>query len=375
MSQATPAEQRDCFTVFVDEKVSKSWSEHLKAFEISQTIRGLYSCTLVFQEMPDPTNGYPLLEEAGHLFGKALRLSGCVAPVAPLPNPNKPWIHTLAGPKPPLQTLFDGRITNLDAEFTENGTCTIRLTAQDRLLQLRGSPHTRTYQDFDDDGIIRQILGNNGLSADVQGAHLGVIKTVSQVKQDDLSFLQERCELAGLELWADGATVRVAPRSARISAPLALKRGDGLFRFQVLTDPSQQPTRVTAVGWSRVDKDRVEGTAELAIVTPELNGGRGGSSVRTQAFGNFTLSPAGSPATNDEARVLAESTYRRCARRFVVGRGVAAGRPELRVGAWVQLSGIGTLFGGQYYVSAATQRFDLKEGWRVEFEAERPYLA
>ena len=45
---------------------------------------------------------------------------------------------------------------------------------------------------------------------------------------------------------------------------------------------------------------------------------------------------------------------------------------RLRPGASVNLSGLGGLFNGRYAVTEVCHRFDLDEGLRSEFSAERP---
>jgi phage protein D len=77
------------------------------------------------------------------------------------------------------------------------------------------------------------------------------------------------------------------------------------------------------------------------------------------------------PLNHDEAQHEAESFFRMSARRFVVGRGVAQTKADLRVGAKLDLQGLGPLFNGKYYVVEVKHIFDLAKGLRSEFKAER----
>jgi phage protein D len=77
------------------------------------------------------------------------------------------------------------------------------------------------------------------------------------------------------------------------------------------------------------------------------------------------------PLNSQEAQHEAESFFKYSARRFVVGFGVAETKPALRVGAQVDLQGLGPLFNGKYYVSEAKHIFDNAKGLRTEFRAER----
>jgi uncharacterized protein len=78
------------------------------------------------------------------------------------------------------------------------------------------------------------------------------------------------------------------------------------------------------------------------------------------------------PFTSAECQALAEAQYRRWARRFVTGTGVADGDGRIQVGSNLTLNGLGTLFEGEFYVVAARHMFDPRTGYRTWFAVERP---
>ena len=62
----------------------------------------------------------------------------------------------------------------------------------------------------------------------------------------------------------------------------------------------------------------------------------------------------------------------RRARGFVTVRGLTNGSPEMRVGSLLTLERVGEVFnGGGYYVTRVRHTYDLTEGHRTHFEAER----
>jgi phage protein D len=142
----------------------------------------------------------------------------------------------------------------------------------------------------------------------------------------------------------------------------------------VLADLAGQRTDVSVSGWDVAGKAGLSATAEVATVSGELAGGTSGSAVLAASLGKRRERVVQTvPFTADEARVRAESLYRRIARRFVVARCVADPSPQLRVGGRVSLDGLGELFSGTYYVSEVTHLFD-HDGLRTEFVAERAGL-
>ena len=80
------------------------------------------------------------------------------------------------------------------------------------------------------------------------------------------------------------------------------------------------------------------------------------------------------PLDSGDAKARAESLYKRIARRFLIGRGVAETSAGLRVGAKVRLEQLGELFSGEYYVTEVVHRFDGELGLRTEFAVERAGL-
>ncbi len=75
-----------------------------------------------------------------------------------------------------------------------------------------------------------------------------------------------------------------------------------------------------------------------------------------------------------EAQALVDAEFAQRTRRFVVARGVAEGNPNLRVGSWLTLTGMGPRFSNTYYTTATVHQFDTEEGYRTEFTAECAYL-
>lgn len=270
--------------------------------------------------------------------------------------------------------IFRGRVTALEARFGEGRAPELAVLAEDRLQDLRMTRRTRTFANVTDADLVRQIAGDHGLQADVNldgPSH----EVLAQVNQSDLAFLRDRVRSLGGEVWVDDTTLGVARRPDRPGERLELTYGNEVREFTVIADLAGQRTEVVAGGWDVSGKQALNETASDSVLASETAGGKSGATVLREAFGarRETL-VHGAPATAAEARELASAYFRTIARRFVVGRGVAATQADLRVGATVDLTGLGPLFSGAYYVSEVCHRFDGAKGLRTEFTAERPWL-
>lgn len=270
-------------------------------------------------------------------------------------------------------TLFDGRILGLEAAFPPDRPPEITVLAEDRLQDLRMTRRTRTFADQSDADVFRQIAGDHGLSPelDVDGP---THKILAQLNQSDLAFLRERARALGVELSVDGSTLRAGPRAAG-GNPLELPYGNQLREFTVLADLAHQRTALVASGWDVGAKSELRHEAGDDCLGGELENGESGASVLRSALGERKESVAHAvPLSGEEARTVAEAAFRLGARRFLRGRGIVEPVPGLRVGATVDLTGLGPLFSGAYYLCDIVHRFDGRSGFRTEFTAERPWL-
>jgi Bacteriophage probable baseplate hub protein len=271
-------------------------------------------------------------------------------------------------------TVFDGRVMGLEAHFPDGQAPRLAVLAEDRFQDLRMTRRTRTFDNTSDADVIQQIAGDHGLQTDVSlsGPQHRVL---AQVNQSDLAFLWDRARNADARLWVEGDTLHARPRADRPGETIELTYGRGLREFAVLADLAGQRTGVTVGGWDVAAKSDLQFEATETAIANELNGGTSGASILANSLGSrkegFVRTV---PFTSQEAQTNAEALFRARARRFVRGRGVAEADGRLRVGAFVDLAGLGPLFDGTYFLAEVRHLFDGKRGIRTEFVAERPGL-
>jgi phage protein D len=271
--------------------------------------------------------------------------------------------------------LFEGRVSAINARFPDGGAPQIGLCAEDRLQDLRMARRTRCFADASLGDVVRKIAGEHGLQAqvDLSGPKH---KLLAQMNQSDLAFLRDLARREDAQIWAEGPAMKAAARSRRGGGGAVELAWAGTLReFQVAADLAHQRTGLVAGGWDVAGKQAAKHQADEKAVSAELGGGDSGPATLAQAFGaRIDTLAHGLPCGSAEARTLAESSMRHLARRFVVGWGVAETRAALKIGARLQLSGLGPLFEGGYTLTWVHHRFDNKAGMRTEFRCDRPGL-
>ena len=271
--------------------------------------------------------------------------------------------------------LFEGRISAITAIFPDGGTPQIAVCAEDRLQDLRMTRRTRAFENATLSSVLSSIANDHGLTpeASVSGE---TYKTLAQVNQSDLAFLRDLGRREDAQVWVDGTKLKAAQRAQRTGGTVEMSWAGQLREFTVSADLAHQRTKLIGSGWNVDDKASAKHEAVEAAISSELKGGTSGPSTLQRAFGDRPDILAHQvPASDAQARALAEATFRHLARRFVVGYGVAETNPDLRVGAKLKLKGLGPIFEGEYTVTDVAIRFDDKAGMRTEFVCDTPSIA
>jgi phage protein D len=340
-------------TLKLDGRDAASLGQGLLTMRVHEHVEGLYSAELQFGNWGLSGDGTDFLffDRRQLDFGKELEVG-------------------VGG-----RTLFKGKLTALEAGFPEGSPPVLTALAEDRLQDLRMTRRTRTFSDLSDADVIGQIASDHGLSPRID-APGPTHKVLAQVAQSDLAFLRERARAVGAEVWVDGSTLNVAPRSSRTGGtPITLGYPSELREFTVIADLSGQRSSVAVSGWDVAGKTAISESADDGDLGGEATGGDTGASILSSAFAERKESVVETvPLATAEAQARAKAIFRRLARGFVSGRGVAQTDPGLRAGATVRLRGVGPLFDGDYYVTEVTHLFDGAMGLRTELHVERAWL-
>lgn len=332
-------------------------AEALLGLAVEETTAGLYCCEAAFGNWGAVSGapGFLYFDRDKFDFGKAMAVT--------------------LGDGDTEARVFDGSITCLEARFPQDRTPELVVLAEDRLQDLRMTRRTRVFEDVSDEDVFNEIVAEHGLTADVD-VDGPTHRVLTQTNQSDLAFVRERARAVDAEVWLDGTTLHVQARSRRRLADVSLTYGSGLREFVVKADLATQRTSLQVGGWDVASKSDILEEAGESDIASELDGGQSGGSILQSAFGERVERLAhGVPHSSEEATVTAQAHYRRLARRFVCGRAAAEGDGRIRVGARVDLGGLGPLFNGAYYVCRVRHTFEPGVGFRTMFEVERPGLA
>lgn len=166
-----------------------------------------------------------------------------------------------------------------------------------------------------------------------------------------------RCE-ATFNNWVDGALVYPEDRTLAFARPLEIRLGeDVLFAGHIVAlegrFPAARPPELRAIAAGQTHPPDAQASALQLVhgaALRELHVTIERSAPERSARDEGLRRPAGDPTT---------------------ARGVAVPTSGLRVGARVEVEGVGPSFGGEYHVIETRHLFDHSQGLRIEFVATR----
>jgi phage protein D len=271
--------------------------------------------------------------------------------------------------------VFAGRVSAIELAMDQGRTPEVRVMAEDRLMDLRMTRRFRTFEDATLTDIAQAIASQHGLSAQVD-ADGPTQKMVQQWNQADLAFLRDQAARLGAEVWIENTALHVADRARRSGERITLIQGNDLLTVALRADLAQQRSKVTVGGFDADAKASIAEDASGSLAASEAGGRRTGPAVLDQAFGtrdSFRLRDV--PLTGAEAQAWSRAALLTRARRFVQAEGMTMGTPTLRPGATLNIERVGAIFAGDgYHVTRCLHRYDLENGYRTLFWAERPGL-
>jgi phage protein D len=336
--------------ISIDGEFNSGVSRNLNAATVTETVDGLFACEI--ELLNHGATGFLYFDRADFDFGKEIEFS--------------------IGLGASTESLFKGYITGLEARYLDGGGSRLTILAEDGLQNLRMSRRTRTFEDVTDEDVMNSIAQEHSLQTNFEDLSGPTYRVLAQTNLSDLAFLRQCARRLNAEIWLDGQSLHVAPRSSRGADRLVLAYGANLASFQVRADLAHQCTEFSVGGWDVQAKEAIHESADSSAISSELSGLEGGSSILSDAFGERKASIVHTvPLSVEEAAAVAKAEYQKKARRFVTGSGTADGDPRIKVGAILELSELGDMFDGDYYIVQACHNISLDHGYTTEFEVER----
>jgi phage protein D len=269
--------------------------------------------------------------------------------------------------------IFDGQITAIESEWREGGAPTFTVLAEDRLFPARRKRRTRLFEDSPLSDVLDMIASDYGLTAEIRDGVDSTARDWMQLDETDLAFLRRILGLCDCDVQVVGDKLQVGRIGKDRRSLVSLTAGSNLKQVRITADIAEQVSEIRLASFDPGAGEAADSTARAAGFGPGT--GKAGADLLDEKLSAVKMHSGRNGAITDaEADTLARYEADRRARAFVTARGIAQGSGELRVGSWIELSGVNAQFANQYSVTRAVHRFDRAHGYETDFEAQCAYL-
>ncbi|MFC1475868.1 phage late control D family protein [Candidatus Zixiibacteriota bacterium] len=295
----------------------------------------------------------------------------------------------------PLEEMFLGEVTGIQASFPNGGMPAMTLVAHDYLNRLAQGSYARGFGPLHDALVVMILSAENlliplidptipALSSALAAVNIvfngtGAKQGARCQGQSDLALLTSIAAKYDADFWVDGNVLYLSRFMKEYTPRLSLTWGESLLDFTPKVSTVGQVAGVSMKFTLRelplnflvtmyYDFDRE--TVGISVVPGEAAAG-----AKMFSGPSFTIvdKPISSPADIANSALVILSKLRKKLNNRLTGSGSAIGDPRIRAGAVIRLEGLGPDFSGDYRVASATHSID-GSGYRTSFEVKKEII-
>jgi len=256
-----------------------------------------------------------------------------------------------------LIAVFDGEITTIEAELGSghDGRPVLELlvTGHDRSHRMHRVTTTRTLRQVTVTDVARKLAQEHGLRVG-QLAPIGAepAEVLHQVGETDWSFLSGLVSGHGGELDVAAGALNILDPTKPEPPVAELFFGQQLQRFRPRMSSVGQVATVEVHGWDPKGKREIVQSAVPKASTPVQS-----TALGAAVAGSTVLIATMPVSTTGDVKARAGAIAARLGHERVQGEATATGDPRLVAGAYVDIKGVGTRFGGTHRIVSAVHVF------------------
>lgn len=263
--------------------------------------------------------------------------------------------------------LVNGEITALEPDLAQ-ATPTLQVRGYDRAHRLHRGRHRTAYLNVSDSDLATRVANDANLTPQVASTS----ETFDYVYQNNLThweFLQERASRIGFDCYVQGEELHFKEMGQAEGSPIELEWGQQLMWFRPRLSSSAQVKEVIVRGWDPTTKEAIVGqVTPRTEAQPAVGAGLGSEEAENAFQTNAEMVIVDRPVySQGEAENMARAIADDLGGSYIQAEGEALGNPNLQAGHKVNVTGVGTRFGGEYFVTRATHTYAGGEAYTVRF--------
>lgn len=265
--------------------------------------------------------------------------------------------------------IFSGIVVRHGLSITGSNDSRLSIECRDKAVKMTVGRKNAQYLKKSDADVIRQLIGNYGLTAKVSST-MPVHEELIQHYCTDWDYMLARAEASGCLVQVNDGSVEVGPPQTSGAAALKVSYGVDLIDFEADLDASHQYGNVQASAWSMKDQALVQSASQAPA---SLNAqGNLDSAALAKVLGLATLAlQTGAPLSSEALDSWAKAQQLKSGLSRLRGHMRFQGSALADVGKIVEVAGVGDRFNGNVYVTGVTHRIEDGD-WTTEVDFGAP---
>ena len=259
-------------------------------------------------------------------------------------------------------SIYQGELVGLEPVYKGGEKAKILLRAMNKFHRLLRKRKSLTFTNKTDEQILKQVVGDAGLSLEWKHEKSIQYKHVYQHNQTDMEFLRTRAARMGCHVWCIGDKIFVKQPELQGSeiATLAVdvsSTNAELRMFAPRLNATAIVNKVTCRGWNPETKELITGEASVQSSQLGSQTGVAGSSK----LGNEETFTVDHPVwSQEEAAALAKARLQDASLTYITGEAEVKGSGLFDLGKLVKITpnsaGADDPFNGKYYIMGVSHR-------------------
>ncbi len=260
-----------------------------------------------------------------------------------------------------MSVLFEGIVTGHGLEISKEMETHLCIDCRDNAFVMTQFRKNKVFENMTDSGAITAILGDYGLSTDIDSTST-TFNTIVQYYSTDWDFILAKADANGLVILTEGSKIMVKKPELSKSALLTVTYGESLISFKGTLEAASQPSAATAISWDAKQQALI--TAEGK--KPSLNSqGDLQPDELAEAIGNSTMTLQTTTFPDKDAlQTWADAQLLKRGMARIRGEAEFQGSALAVAGGIIELAGLGKRFNGSAYMGSVEHYF-ANGNWRT----------
>lgn len=267
------------------------------------------------------------------------------------------------------EVIFSGLIISQTIRANEDGS-QMEIDCRDKAVKLTAGRKNKIWEDASDSDAITDLVGQNGITADIDGLGLQH-KQLVQFNCSNWDFIVTRAELNSALVIAEAGKLTIGMPDASQESTATYTYGSEIYDFEAQMDARTQYPQVLTKNWNYTNQEVKEGTS-VAKTLPQQGNISGDDLAEVLGWEDNSLYHSGNVAEQESTEWATAQLFRSRLNR-VIGNFRVQGDNKLKPGIIVELLGIGERFSGKCWVTGVIHSYSGEAAWysHVQFGLDK----